>query len=260
MNSNHPIQVQHTHQMSSLALSFCFCEEQIQHRRSKRRHLEFVLPLSKFYAQALITQVAHGNRHRQLLPAIRAKVVSSTRIPVSQRNWMSRNENKISQPVSRNENKVFHSLSRNENIDVRFVWSQNGGSCVTAVSRVPDHHSLLPAICETCTWLPRSYSCLFCVWQCESGADRPVHERFHESSRVAHPIQPESHDSCSTHQTQSWYLSLVSSTVVGSDLLHRANAQQIECSLQFCSGGRFRRSVTESDTEASREHSEQTRS
>ena len=33
--------------MSSLALVFFFCEEQIQYRRSQRRHLELVLPLSR---------------------------------------------------------------------------------------------------------------------------------------------------------------------------------------------------------------------
>ena len=42
------------------------------------------------------------------------------------------------------------SASRNEYIDVRSVRSQCGDSCVAVVSRVPDHHSLLPAICETC--------------------------------------------------------------------------------------------------------------
>ena len=86
------------------------------------------------------------NRHGQLVPVVRAKVVSSTEVPVSQRNRVSRNENKISQLASRNENKLFHSASqiennvshslsrgenkifqpasRNENIDVRSVCSQ----------------------------------------------------------------------------------------------------------------------------------------
>ena len=38
---------------------------------------------------------------------------------------------------------------------------ENKDFCVTAETHVPDHHSLLPRVCETCTWLPRSYSGLF---------------------------------------------------------------------------------------------------
>ena len=53
--------------------------------------------------------------------------------------------------VSRNENKVSHSMSRDENIDVCSVWSLHGTFRVTVASRVPDHRSPLPAICETCT-------------------------------------------------------------------------------------------------------------
>ena len=34
--------------MSSLALLLRFCEEQVQYRRSERRHLEFVFPLFRF--------------------------------------------------------------------------------------------------------------------------------------------------------------------------------------------------------------------
>ena len=94
------------------------------------------------YAEAMITQVACENRHRQPVPVIRVKVVSSTRIPVSQCNWVSRGENKISQPISRNENKVSHSVAQIEIIDVRSVWSRYGDLCVTVTSRVPDHHSL----------------------------------------------------------------------------------------------------------------------
>ena len=97
----------------------------------------------------------------QYFSVIRAKDVSSTRVPVSQRNSVSWNENNISQPASRIENKVSHSLSRNENIDVCSVWSQYGDSYVFVVSRVADHHSLLPATCETCTCLLQSYSGLF---------------------------------------------------------------------------------------------------
>ena len=74
---------------------------------------------------------------------------------------VSRNENKVSHSVFWNENKVSHLVSRNENIDVCSVWSQYGDFRVTATSRVPDHHSPLPTIWETCTWLPRSYSGLF---------------------------------------------------------------------------------------------------
>ena len=50
------------------------------------------------------------------------------------------------------------------------------------------------------------------------------------SARVAVPIHRELHDSCSSHQTQSRHLSLVSSILVKSDLLHRANSLQIELS------------------------------
>ena len=146
--------------------------------------------------------------HLQLAPVIHAKFVSPTRIPVSSCNW-----------VFWDGNKASHSLSQNENINVRSRWSQCVDLQVIVTSRFPDH-SLLPAICET------ALSCLDHVLICFPSDV----ERFHESAGVALPIHQEFQDLCSTHQTQSWYSSLVSSTLVGSDLLHRANSLQIELS------------------------------
>ena len=54
--------------------------------------------------------------------------------------------------------------------------------------------------CETCTWLPRSYSDLFCDGHRESEDNRTVHGRFHESSRVALPVRRGFHGSGSTQQ------------------------------------------------------------
>ena len=46
-------------------------------------------------AEAPITRVACENRHLERVPFVRAKVASA-QLPVSQRNWVSRLENKIS--------------------------------------------------------------------------------------------------------------------------------------------------------------------
>ena len=89
----------------------------------------------------------------------------------------SRSENEVSQSMSRNENKVSHSVSRNENIDVCPAWSRHRDFRVSVASHVPDHHSLLPTVCETCTvdnW--------------------PVHGRYRERFRVALQVHRGFHD------------------------------------------------------------------
>ena len=116
--------------------------------------------------EAPITQAACENRRRQLVPVVQTKVVSTTRIPVSQRESLNdlaiqtvesvptsachllASAIQISHSVSRDENKVSHSMSRNENIDVCSAWFRHRFCRVSVASHVPDHHSPLPAVCE----------------------------------------------------------------------------------------------------------------
>ena len=79
---------------------------------------------------------------------------------------------------------------------------------VTVASHVPDHHSLLPTICEACTWPPRSYSDLIYGRRRVSEDNWPVHGRCRERSRVVLPVGPGFRDSCSSRQMWLWHLSL----------------------------------------------------
>ena len=119
---------------------------------------------------------------------VRTKVVSSTRVPVSQGESLNdlavtvesaptsayhllSSAIQISHSVSLDVNKVSQCLGTGTRFLTRcfgtrtstfvLVRSQDGDFRVTVASRVPDHHAPLPAICETCICLPRSYSCLF---------------------------------------------------------------------------------------------------
>ena len=94
---------------------------------------------------------------------------------------------------------------------------------MAVASRVPDRRSPLPAIFETCTWLPRSYSGLFHERHLDSEDNWPMHERCRESSRVALPVRRGFRDSSSSQQAQVWHLSLAFSKFVESDFPHRAS-------------------------------------
>ena len=156
------------------------------------------------------------------VPVVQTNVVSTTRLPVSQGESL----NDLAVTVESTPTSAYHLLasaiqishsmrtrflnqclgtgtkfltrSRNESIYVCSVWSQYGDFRVAVASRVPDHHSPLPSTCETCTWLPRSYSGLFYERHRDSEDNWPMHERCRENSRVALPIRRGFHDSSSS--------------------------------------------------------------
>ena len=98
---------------------------------------------------------------------------------------------------------------------------------MTVAPHVPDHHSLLPTVRETCTWLPRSYSGLSCLCRQLASA-----RRCRESSEVVPPVRPEFRDSCSSRQMWLWHLSLVFFSKFAEGYLpHEAVVPDLPCAL-----------------------------
>ena len=137
-----------------------------------------------------------------------------------------------SRSASRSENEACQSVSRDESKDFRVI----------VASHVPDHHSLLPTVCETCTWLPQSYSGLVYGRRRVSVDSWPVHGRCRESSRVLPPVRPKFRDSCSSRQMWLWHLSLAFSKFAEGCLPHEAGVPDIPYALPVTgSGTRARR-------------------
>ena len=128
---------------------------------------------------------------------------------------------------------------------------------VTAVSLDPSHPSPLPAICETCTWLPRSYSDLFYARlvflettdQC-AGAFMKVSEslcQFVEDSATRVCLSRNSSGTCCSLFRSLWKMIFLIKWVKFVAYCAGPSA---------CSGrGRFQRPVTWSGTGTRRRHS-----
>ena len=212
-----------------------FCEEQIQYCPCERRHLEFVLPLPRFVPGTDNSICLRGSPSTTCSSDSAEDCGNSVSVDVCHTDFslgISKREHRF--PVSVSERKQGFSLDASRrgqgfssNITVR---EHHRLHCVVSVQRLSRNRGFTrsrsssppPTICETCTWLPQSFSDLFYGRRRVSGGNWPVHGRCRESSRVVPPVRPGFRDSRSSQQMWLRHLSLAFSKFAEGYLPHEA--------------------------------------